>query len=319
MKLYVSMGVRSSGQPTDPLTPRLLEVAWPGGNALRELAWDSPLEAMSSREADQEFTAASWTSDGLLLQPTHTELLWVDPQSLSVVRRMSHPLMYGVHSACERPDGGLALSAAGNQMVLCFDKDGVFERGHYLGEGTVEEAFPGVTDFRRLHHDALKPHAFHPNHVAHWGGDLWVTCFETHSVHGLLHGGAIDLGGIPHDGRLRDGLVWFTRVDGQVIALDPVTRSVAEQYDLQVLSGTRRRLGWCRGVDVRGDTVVVGMTTLRSTTHREVARWLLQGEAGRKLPTRLVVLDRGTGQIVREVPIGPRSGGTIYGVNFMPA
>jgi hypothetical protein len=69
-------------------------------------------------------------------------------------------------------------------------------------------------------------------------------------------------------------------------------------------------------VDVRGDTIVVGMTTLRSTTHREVARWLLQGEAGRKLPTRLVVINRVTGSIEREVPLDLPSGGTIYGINF---
>jgi len=316
MKLYVSMGIRSTGKPSDPLTPHLVEMSWPASNVLRTLSWESPPEAMSSSVADQEFTAASWTRDGLLLQPTHTEVLWIDPLTWTVVRRMSHPLMYSVHSACERPDGGVVVSAAGNQMVLCFDRTGRLEEALHLGEGSLSEAYPGVADFRRLHHDALKPHAFHPNHVSHWGGDLWVTCFETRAVHGLRTGRIVELGGIPHDGRLREGLVWFTRVDGHVMALDPVNCEVVERYDLQALSGSRRRLGWCRGVDVRGDTVVVGMTTLRSTAHREVARWLLQGEAGRKLPTRLVVIDRVTGRIEREVPLDLPSGGTIYGINF---
>ena len=90
---------------------------------------------------------------------------------------------------------------------------------------------------------------------------------------------------------------------------------MVERYDLGALSGTKRLLGWCRGIEVVGDRIYVGLTQLRSTTHREVLRWMAKGEAGRKAPTRVLEIQRGLRpEILREFPVGNRAGGTIHGL-----
>ena len=78
-------------------------------------------------------------------------------------------------------------------------------------------------------------------------------------------------------------------------------------------------LGWCRGVAVHGDRLWVGMTQLRSTTHREVLRVLLRGERGRKLPSRVVEVDLAKQVIVREIQVGNTAGCTIYGLTLAGA
>jgi hypothetical protein len=59
------------------------------------------------------------------------------------------------------------------------------------------------------------------------------------------------------------------------------------------------------------------MTMLRRTVHREVARVLLRGEAGMKLPTRVLEIDLRSRSVVRVLTLGNRAGGTIYGLNLV--
>ncbi|MFT4623453.1 MAG: hypothetical protein ACI8PZ_002109 [Myxococcota bacterium] len=312
MRLLVSMGLRPDGRPTEPLAARLVEVDVGTGRIRRTLAYDTPLPFRSGPAADQEFTCAAPWDPVTLLQPTHTEVLWIDHRAWRVVHRVDHSGFHSLHSAVRRPGGGITVSSAGTDSVLELSEAGALIAAHVLGRSPA----PGV-DHRTAHHDAYKPHAHHPNHAVHRGGDLFVTGLETAACTALAAGTSVDLGGMAHDGRLREGLVWFTRVDGRVLGLDPATQAVRVDLDLRELSGTRRLLGWCRGVDVVGERLFVGMTMLRSTTHREVARMLLRGEYGRKLPTRVLEIDLSGPRIVRTIPLGNRAGGTIYGVNAL--
>lgn len=320
------MGIRPGGRPTEPLQPRLLEVTWPRG-ARRELRWRTDPARMSSAQADQEFTAASWSSRGTLLQPTHTEILEIDPARWTVTREISHPLMHSVHNVVERPGGGLVVSCAGNDSVLELDPRGELIAHHWLrgDRSGFAAAYPGITDFRRAHHDRFKPHSHHPNHAFYVDDELWVTCFEQRAALSLSRPGRRIpfTESIPHDGRRiphdgRGGLLWFTLVDGWVIAVDPETLERRVVIDLNTLDPRPQMLGWCRGVEVVGDRLFVGMTMLRRTRHREVLRVLLRGERGRKLPTRIVEVDLGERRIVGELEVGNAAGGTIYGLLKSP-
>ena len=317
MRLLVSMGLRPLGRVDAPLAPRLVELDLTTGEVTRELGWETPIEHRSDRASDQEFTSAEWWAPGVLLQPTHTEVLWVDVRRWKVREVMSDPRFHGVHSAVPRPEGGLTVSAAGPQSVLEFDESHRCVAHHYLPESSFTDDFPDSADLRRAHHDAFKPHRFHPNQATHLSDGLWVTCLETHSVRRVDGTREVGLGGMAHDGRLREGRVWFTRVDGRVIGLDPVTLSEEVHIDLQELLQTRRLLGWCRGVEVVGSRLFVGMSMLRSTRHREVLRWMMQGERGRKEPTRVIEIDLDSRQVVNTWVLGNRAGGTIYGLNAL--
>lgn len=310
------MGVRAGGRADAPLRPLLREVDPDRGEVVGELGWDTPPDRLSGPEADQEFTAASVTSRGTVLQPTHTEVLELDRGR--VARVFSHPLMHSVHSACERPGGGFVVSCAGNDSVLELDGTGALVAHHWLRPGDFRSAYPGVDDFRRAHHDAFKPHSHHPNRAFHLGRELWVTCFEQRACVSSAGRRIAFPEGIPHDGVLREGLLWFTLVGGLVVAVDPVSLRRERVIDLNRLDGRPGLLGWCRGVELVGDRLFVGMSALRRTRHREVLRLLLRGRHGRKRPSRLVEVDLAKPRIVREIELGNAAGGTIYGVLKSP-
>lgn len=316
MRLLVSMGIRPGGRPNEPLRPLLREVDVDRGEILRDLSWDTEPGFLSGPSADQEFTAASWRDRRTLVQPTHTEILEIDVPRWKVMRVSSHPLFHSVHSAVPCGGGGVVVSSAGNDSVLVLDDEGRLERHHYLPGAGFHERFSGVHDFRRAHHDAFKPHHYHPNYAAFVGDQLWVTCFETRSA-GPIGADPLRFRGIPHDGRAIDGRLWFTWVSGQVAVVDPVSRAT-EIIDVAAMDGRPQRLGWCRGVEVVGDRLFVGMTMLRRTRHREVMRTLLLGAAGEKLPTRIVEVDLRSHRIVREIEVGNAAGGTIYGLAYSP-
>lgn len=307
------MGLREGGAPTAPLRPWLIELD-PERGVLRETRLPFDPELASGPGADDEATRASLDGD-VLLQPTHTQLFRVDPRTLAVVGRVSHPWMAGVHSAERRPGGGVLLSCAANESVLEIADDGSLIEHRWLrGVDGFSQAYPGIVDFRTLHHDALKPHSHHPNCAFVAGGERWVTCFETRRAVSLDSARSIELPGIPHDGAVQEGAMWFTTVDGRIVAHDPETLERIEALDLRELSGTDQMLGWCRGIAVVGRTAWVGMTQLRSTMHREVLRLLLRGERGRKLPSRVVEIDLDARRIVREHPVGNPAGATVYAI-----
>jgi hypothetical protein len=317
------MGLKPTARPSEPLRGRLREVDPDRGAIVRELAVRIDPALTPGPEAHQELTAAEWDGE-LVVQPAHTEVLWVDPARLEVVRRTSHPLFHGLHSAAPGRDGGLVVTCAGTESVLELGASGELVRHRWLRDGGAKasgagfaDAYPGITDFRTVDHDALKPHSHHPNHAGWVGEELWTTCFETREAVALGSpaGRRIALPeAVPHDGRLRAGWLWFTQVTGRVVAVDPVTLERRLELDLAALTGTRRQLGWCRGVEVVGSRLFVGMTMLRATRHREVLRQLLRGEAGEKLPTRVVEVDLDRPRIVREIEVGNAAGGTIYSI-----
>ncbi len=313
------MGLKPNGVVSEPLAARLRAIDWPSGTVVRDFAWTSPVDVMSGPGADQEFTSASLLIQDVILQPTHTEVLWICPVDWVVIHRLTHPLLHNVHSASPVPGGGLLVTCAGSESVLEFDDDDQLIAHHWLREGSFKGAYSGFEDLRRVHHDHFKPHSHHPNHAARVGASTWVTCFETQRAVCIEDGREIVFPeGIPHDGRLIDGLMWFTVVTGHVIAVDPITLERRVDLDLNAMVATERMLGWCRGLDVVGNRLFVGMTVLRATRHREVLRWLAHGQSGQKLPTRILEIDLTSRRIVREVEVGNAAGGTIYSINVRP-
>lgn len=310
------MGVRPGGLVDVPLRPLLREIDADRGVVVGEMRWSTDPAWMSGPEADQEFTAASLTRRGTVLQPTHTEVLELDRGQ--VIRVISHPLAHSVHSAHETPRGDVVLSSAGNDSVLELDLDGALVEHHWLRSGSFEAAYPGIEDFRRAHHDAFKPHSHHPNRAFYVGEERWVTCFEQRACVSS-RGRRIDFPeGIPHDGVLRGGLLWFTLVNGFVVAVDPDSLRRERVIDLHRLDERPGLPGWCRGIEVVGHRLFVGMSALRRTRRREVLRMLLRGRQGIKRPSRLVEIDLERERIVGEIELGNAAGGTIYGVLKSP-
>lgn len=302
------MGVKPGGRRDEPLRAVLREL----DDALRptrDLA--VTIEHHAGPESHQELTAASLDPDGALLQAAHTEVLRIDPRRLAVLERVSRPDFHNVHSAAPRPGGGMVVTATSTDRVLELDERHEIERDHALGDP------PPGGDLRRLEHDVFEPHAVHPNHAAYVGDELWVTRFQDRCATSPTR--RIELPeAMPHDGRYREGLLWFTQVTGRVVAVDPVSLRRELELDLTALSEDPRMPGWCRGIEVVGRRLFVGFTMLRRTRRREVLRMMARGIRGDKRPTRIVEVDLDTHRVVREVQVGNRAGGTIYAITAVP-
>ncbi|MEO0605416.1 MAG: hypothetical protein AAF211_28555 [Myxococcota bacterium] len=306
MRLLVSMGLRPGGRVGEPLRPVLTEVDADSG-AVRRVR---PIDVRGPAAFDQELTAAARGPDGRLWQAAHTEVLRIDPQTLDVVGRWSHPWFHNVHSVTPRPDGGLVVTATSADRLLWLDAAGALEHVTPLA---LRELPSG--DLRDLDHSVFKPHRVHPNHATFVDETLWVTRFATRDARTIDAEGVIALPeAMPHDGRLREGWLWFTQVTGRVVAVDPTTLRRTVDLVLAALTGETRMLGWCRGLEVVGDRLFVGFTMLRRPRHREVLRLLWRGLRGQKLPSRVMEIDWRKPRVVRETVVGNSAGGTIYGI-----
>lgn len=318
MRLLLSMGLKPGGTAAEPLRPRLRWLDTVTGTVDDAWVGDVPQGLHPGPDEHAELTGAHRVG-ATLVQTTRSEVLWFDLPTVTLTDRFSHPLLYDVHDALPLPGGGLAVTATGHDSVLVFDKDRQLVQHHWLGSGSFAALYAGVHDFRRVPFDRYKPHVAHPNHLFLLDGALYATC--------LALGRAVcvadpsrDLplpGQGPHDGRWIDGLLWFTSVDGWVSAWDPA--SALWQTSLRVDDGAPGIPGWCRGVEVVGDRVFVGMTTLRESAWREVGRRLIRGGEGVKRPTRVVELDRRTGRVVASWPVAAPGDGTLYALHALPA
>lgn len=299
MNLLLSMGVRPRARR--PLAPRLRVLDPDRGALVREVEL---LAAHPPPDGDQ--AAAPHRDGDLLWQPTRTALHRVDLRTWQVREVLSHPLFHDVHSVSPGPEGWL-VTCTGHEAVVEIDEAGTVLRRVELGP-----SHPAGRDYRDLPHDAFKPHAVHPNRAFMLHGRVWVTCLGKQACVGLDHEGRVALPGPPHDGVLREGLLWFTTTDGHVVAVEPERLEVVLTLDVHALDPGEGMPGWCRGIEVVGDRLFVGMTQLRKSRWREAARQAVRGASGRKRPTRVVEIDWRAGALRAVHEVGDE--GVIYGI-----
>jgi hypothetical protein len=263
---------------------------------------------------DGDQCAAPHLDGHRLLQPTRTAIFEVDPFTWEAKEWASDRLFHDLHSVAPDLDGGWLVTGTGHESVLSLDHEGRVRQVWHLGP-IVDDG----RDYRNEAHDAFKPHAVHPNRAFVLGGARWVTCLGQRRCVGLGHDGVIGLAeGPPHDGLVREGLLWFTTTAGHVVAVDPDTLERRVVLSLSELDPTPGMAGWCRGIEVVGDRLWLGLTQLRHSRWRELAREVIRGDAGRKRPTRVVELDWRLGRVTGSWEVGNEAGGVIYGVTALP-
>jgi hypothetical protein len=271
----------------------------------------TPAALCPADEPSVLFKAGSWDGNHLLLC-TQTDVVRLDPFEMRVCEHYSHPWLNDVHHVA-RIDGRLHVVSTGLDCVLVLDRDGqVSEVRGALDEDPLQRRDPAV-DWRLV--PTTKPHAAHPNFVFRTRHGLWLTRFEQRDAICLDdRARRIPLGDSPpHDGLVRDGQLWFTRVDGHVLVADPETCRVVDDYDLRASDFGPEPLGWCRGLHVEDGVAFVGYSSLRSTRWKENLRWLKPGFAGRR-PTRVVALELATRQNLAEWELEPLGLQTIFAV-----
>lgn len=228
---------------------------------------------------------------------TNTEVLKIDLRRLSVVDRHTHRLFNDLHHV-NRIGDRFFVAGTGTDSVLEYDDRFELVRRYPIASDEILQRFGADADYRRIPN--TKPHHAHPNFVAAWGGEVWVTNFETRQVESLQGSRKYRVSENKiHDGIPALGKIWFTAVNGEVIKLDPET-GATERFDLTPMTNASRLLGWCRGVAPLSDTdVLVSFSKLRETKIRENLKWIGNKLLGQNfvlsLPTRIARYDLARG------------------------
>lgn len=268
------------------------------------LEYESPPEVCADDRPSILFKAATLCGDHLYVC-TQTEILIYRLPGFERVGYLTHPWFNDVHHVRPRANGNLLIANTGLDMVLEMTTDGeVVEVWNVLGEDPWARFDPAI-DYRKV--VTTKPHLAHPNFVFALGDpalpEIWATRFEQRDA--VLLDGAPDQDRAvrrlaidrerPHDGVVHGRHVYFTTVDGHIVAVDADGASDTRVSNLNTFSGKDGPLGWCRGLDVWDDErVLVGFSRLRPTRFRQNLRWLkrrLGGATGTLCASRLALYD----------------------------
>lgn len=141
----------------------------------------------------------------------------------------------------------------------------------------------------------------HPNHVAVLNGRVLVTRFQDLAVQDLSDWSYVipQTPGHPHDGVVDGDRFWVTCTNGIVVAYaiehGRVTAREVDRLDVFERSG---RSGWCRGLVVTRDLLIVGLTAIERMPR---FRWC--DRPFKNTETSIVAFDRRTGALAARVDL----------------
>lgn len=268
--------------------------------------------------------------DNTLYAAAHAAVVRIDLPRLAVTGVLHDPGFNDLHHVAVDGDH-LHLANTGQCTVDTFTTDGVFVAsrsvlplwaqhrrfaGHdpddwdvVLGTGWRAEVPPpwgtpaadGYHSEDRhgglFHQQKVRDH-LHLNHVARVGGRLTATAFSDGSLRDLTTLDRLwhDPTLFPHDGVEHGDGLWLTAIDGTLIELDAAT--FEERRRIQVFDTGHH--GWCRGLAVTEDHLLVGLTEVRpSRLPRH--RWSEAEPATSE--TSVLLLERASGRLLSRVDL----------------
>jgi len=280
----------------------IAEVDTDTGDVQVRFTYQTPAAIQPPEGISHVFKAGSWDGD-LLMVCTLVEILWVDPATWTLVRRVTHPWFNDLHHVA-RLGGRVRVACTGLDGLLTLSEDDTTVAS--VDEAHTEPVWDRHhrdTDYRKVL--STQPHPVHLNYVFEHGGRVWGGRFKGRDAVPLAPlGTPVSLqatAGI-HDGIPHGGFQWFTSVDGAVYQAQLDTGEV-KAYPLSPMSKHKGALGWCRGIAFDGDVAWVGFSRLRRTKWKENLNWLRNRMGQGGLPARLAGYRLATGEHVGEVPL----------------
>ena len=288
---------------------KLLELEWDAGTPrLHErLVYHPPPDL---RVSGKGFAGGSLV-DGDLWVCSFAAVHKVRLDTMEVVQTVHHPWFNDLHHVCPR-GGTLLVCNTGLDRVEALAVDGSHLGAWSLVSPDASRDRLAVTPDPDPYFDTQDPHLpfcrrkvqdlVHPNHVTVVGQRILLTRFLDRRVDNLVSWSPVleELPGLPHDGVVTDGLFWITCTNGLILAY-PILSSgqihSVPEVEINVFKRTGRT-GWCRGLAVGDDYLVVGLTAIH---HMPRQRWC-------DLPfdeteSSVLILDRSDGSLLHRVSL----------------
>lgn len=266
MQLAIAMSIPKPGITTEDEgtmfdRSRLEVLDWEQKTCVSAVEYRSPPEHLGPG-CSQRFTGGC-AHGGKWYQTTATEIVIYDPaKNWEIEAVISHPSFNDLHGLAVTKEE-IILVNTGLEMIQFLSHDGEIRNEVNVANVPTWERFDRDFDYRTL--GTTKPHEVHVNHVFRLDGAWWATrCLLKDAVNLDDPDDRIDVGvGNPHDGIVRDGLVYFTTTNAHLVIADTATRTVVEVIDLNRLNPHGLKIGWCRGLEVHGKFAYVGFSRLR--------------------------------------------------------
>lgn len=294
----------------------ILELDLENKTSLARVEYISPPEACAAELPAIVFKSAS-IRDHKFYACTSTEVLVYALPEFRLLHYVSLPCFNDLHHIAPTPQGTLLVVVTGLDMVVEISTEGKLLREWNVLEGEATwTRFSREVDYRKV--ATTKPHLSHPNHVFLLEDEIWVTRLHQRDAISLSRPGrrieiAIQR---PHDGTIHGDSIYFTTVDGHIVAANRNTLRVEKVYDLNAMSGQNGQpLGWCRGLALLDERFVwVGFTRVRPTLFRENLAWLKTGGAldAIHLPSHLALYDLQKGTVEDQIAVEPHGIGLVF-------
>lgn len=314
---------------------RLVEIDLARGTQQTRLSYVPP-EPL--RVPEKGFTGAAWSAApgaSTLFVCGASAVYQVDPGSWSVTGIWHQPCMNDLHHVAVADDRVHVVNT-GLETIDVFSLDGLFLGSHALHPGWLStarqsgfsparDALPALLDARWpsraaavTAQDAKLPDYYspsssaakfsarkvrdyaHANHVTMHDGRLLVTRLLDRAVDDMLSFRRVieETPGLPHDGLVAGDRFWITCVNGLAVAYailaGRVTGSEVERVDVFATGYT----GWCRGLAVTEEHVVVGLTAIR-----RMPRYRWCDRPLELTETSVLAIERATGRLTGRVAL----------------
>lgn len=260
------------------------------------------------------FTSAT-LDNGKLYLCSETEIFVYSYPDFRLERSASYPFFQNIHHISPIKDS-IFVASTGLDLIAQLDRDTLEVVNLYNAMGKDPwHRFSPDEDYRKMH--STKPHEAHPNFVFEMDEKVWATRFQQSDAVCLTDAEErIDVGiERIHDGHVIEGKIYFTAVDGKIIVVDAVSRTVSEVVDLNRMEKNDCPLGWCRGLAVVGDVAYVGFSRIRETALKENLLWMMRWSGRpRIMPARVAAYDLRRHKKIGEFVLGGKALDAIYGV-----
>lgn len=268
------------------------------------LEYETPLEARASEKSSIVFKTAS-LKDNKLYLCTSTEVMIYEIPSFKRLAYISLPCFNDLHHVCPAPNGNLMVAATGMDMVLEITQEGKVVREWSALGGDPWERFSRDVDYRKV--ASNKPYRAHANYVFWIGQELWVGRSDLKDAISLGNPGRrISIGiNCIHDGIPFNGRIYFTTIDGHLVAANPDTLQIETALDLKTIDNPENALlGFCRGIHIEDEKRFwIGFTRVRQTKWKEKVLWIKRTLITAQRSTHLALYDIERQKLLKEIDL----------------